>query len=423
MRVLVIGSGVIGTTAAYQLARAGAEVTVLERCAGSGLETSYANAGQVSTGYAAPWAAPGLPLKALRWLLTPHAPLRVRPRLDAAMLRFMAATLGNCSARHYARNKARLLRLAEYSRIALGELRAEIGIDYDAGQGGTLQLLRSAAQFDQARRDRDILERSGLRCELLDVEGCVRHEPALARVADRLAGGLRFPDDETGDCLRFTQALAGHATRLGVEFRYGVRVEALRVRDGAITGVETDAGPLVADRCLLAAGLDAVRLLRPLGIRAPIHPVKGYSLTLPLLDPEAAPRSTLMDETNKVALTRLGNRLRVAGTAELCGMDLRLRSGRLETLRRVLVDLFPEAADPRQAEPWAGLRPMTPDGPPILGESGCAGLYLDIGHGSLGWTLSCGSARLIADLMLGRAAAIDPEGLTLARYRGGWLAA
>ncbi|MCB1792645.1 MAG: D-amino acid dehydrogenase [Gammaproteobacteria bacterium] len=418
MHTIVIGSGVIGTTTAYYLARSGHRVTVVDRQSGAGLETSFANAGQVSPGYSAPWAAPGIPLKAIKWLLSAHSPLVISPRIDGAMLRFMVNMLRNCTAPRYAVNKSRMLRLAEYSRFAFGELRADTGIDYDERTRGTLQLFRSMKQVQDAEKDIAVLQECGVPYERLDVEACVAAEPALARVAHKLAGGLRLPLDETGDCYKFTDGLAQQCVELGVDFRFGVTAQDLITRDGRVIGLYTDKGLMQADNYVVALGSYSPRLLKPLGIDLPIYPVKGYSLTLPVTCDEAAPVSTVMDETHKVAVTRLGDRIRVAGTAELTGYSLALKPQRRGTVTHVVRDLFPDGGDIEQAEFWTGLRPMTPDGTPVVGPTPYSNLYLNTGHGTLGWTMSCGSGRLLADVMNERQPEIDIDGLTMQRYRG-----
>jgi len=420
MKVVVLGGGVIGVTTAWALARQGAEVTVLERQSDVAQETSFANAGQVSPGYSTPWAAPGIPLKALKWLFQAHAPLAIRPDGTLFQWRWMAAMLANCSASRYAVNKERMMRLSEYSRDCLRAWRAETGIAYDERSGGTLQLFRSQAQLDAAARDVAVLQDCGVPFELLDAAGVARVEPALARASAPIAGGLRLPNDETGDCHLFTRQLAERARALGVQLRTGCSVQAL-VRDGQrITGVQlmdADGQPeqLRAHRYVLAAGSYSRALLQPLGLDIPVYPVKGYSLTIPLRDESLAPQSTVLDETYKIALTRLGNRIRVGGMAELAGFDLRLNPRRRATLEKVTRELFP-GGDLAQAQFWTGLRPMTPDGTPLVGATPLDNLYLNTGHGTLGWTMACGSAQLLADVISGRQPAIRSEGLDMGRY-------
>ena len=419
MKVLVLGAGVIGVTAAYELAGAGHEVVVVDRQRGPALETSFANAGEVSPGYSSPWAGPGVPMKAIKWLAMHHRPLVVRPAIDLAMLRWVAAMLGNCTEARYEVNKARMVRLAEYSRDCLKALRAATGIAYDQRTQGTLQLFRTQKQFDGSATDIAVLRQSGVAFELLDANGCIRHEPALARVRAKFVGGLLLPGDETGDCFRFTQALAALAVERGVEFRFATTIGGL-VRSGdRVFGVASDGGTLAADAYLVALGSHSPLLLRPLGVRIPVYPVKGYSITVPIADAAAAPESTVMDETHKVAVTRLGSRIRVGGTAELAGYSLKLHERRRETLVHVVGDLFPGGGDLSRAEFWCGLRPMTPDGTPIVGATAITNLFLATGHGTLGWTMAAGTGRVLADVISGRSAGIDLSGLTIDRYRRG----
>lgn len=416
MKVIVLGSGVIGVSCAYQLASSGYEVTVVDRQPASGLETSHANAGEVSPGYSAPWAGPGVPAKAVKWLLMHHRPLVIRPHLDLALVRWILAMLRNCTAARYEVNKSRMVRLAEYSRDCLRELREQTGIRYDERMQGTLQLFRTHKQLDATAADIAILKRYGVAHDLLDMDGCIRHEPALARTREKFVGGLQLPGDETGDCFMFTQRLAALAAERGVVFRHGVTIERLSEAGGRIDGVVTDAGTLRADVYLLALGSYSPLLLAPLRIRIPVYPVKGYSITVPITDPAGAPESTVMDETHKVAVTRLGDRIRVGGTAELAGYTLALHDARRRTLEHVVTDLFPAGGDVARAEFWCGLRPMTPDGTPIVGATKLPNLMLATGHGTLGWTMAAGTGRVIADLVSGRKPEIDLDGLTVARY-------
>ena len=420
MKVLVLGSGVIGVSAAYYLARAGHEVEVVDRQPGPALETSYANAGEVSPGYSAPWAGPGVPVKAIKWMLMHHSPLVIWPLLDPAMWRWGAMMLANCTEKAYALNKSRMVPLAEYSRDCLKALRAETGIGYDDRAQGTLQLFRTQKQLDGIGGDVAVLKQYGVPFEVLDREGFCKVEPALRLTASKFVGALRLPGDETGDCFKFTNRLAEMAAALGVKFRYGTNIEGLDKAGGRITGVRTSAGTLTADRYLLAMGSFSPQWLKPLGIDIPVYPVKGYSITVPITDAQYAPESTIMDETHKVAVTRLGDRIRVGGTAELAGYSLNLREPRRATLNHVVTDLFPKGGDVARAEFWCGLRPMTPDGTPIVGPTPIDNLLLATGHGTLGWTMAAGTGRVIADLVSGRKPDIDIAGLTMSRYRDAW---
>ena len=416
MKIAILGSGVIGTTAAYYLARDGHDVTVIDRQNGPALETSFANAGEVSPGYSAPWAGPGVPIKAIKWLLMHHSPLVIKPLADWAMWRWGVDMLRNCTEARYRINKARMVRLAEYSRDCMKVLRAETGIRYDERMQGTLQLFRTQKQLDGTAADIEILNQHGVPFELLDREGYLRYEPALAEVKHKFVGALRLPGDETGDCFKFTNELAKLAAGLGVKFRFGVNVTRLNGDQHGISAVETEQGPVIADRYLLAMGSYSTAMLKPLGVTIPVYPVKGFSITVPVTDAALSPESTIMDETHKVAVTRLGDRIRVGGTAQLSGFDLQLDEGRRRTLEFVVSDLFPRGGDIARAEFWTGLRPMTPDGTPILGPTSVPNLWLATGHGTLGWTMAAGTGRLLADWMSGRDAEIDTEGLSIARY-------
>jgi D-amino-acid dehydrogenase len=416
MRIVVMGSGVIGTSCAYFLARAGHEVTVIDRQAGAGLETSYANAGEVSPGYSSPWAGPGVPVKAIKWLLMHHSPLVIRALADPSMWRFALMMLANCTEARYRINKSRMVPVAEYSRDVLRTLRAETGLGYDERAQGTLQLFRTCKQLDSIANDVAILREYGVPFEVLDRAGFIRAEPALARTQQKFVGALRLPNDETGDCHLFTQRLAALAQSIGATFRYGVAIEAIAREGGRIGAVLTSQGRIEADHYLCALGSHTPLLVRPLGIDLPVYPVKGYSITVPVTDASGAPESTVMDETHKVAVTRLGDRIRAGGTAELAGYDLTPRAARKDTLTHVVRDLFPDGGDVSQASFWCGLRPMTPDGPPVLGPTPYPNLTLATGHGTLGWTMAAGTGRVIADLLSGRKPDVPLDGLTLARY-------
>jgi D-amino-acid dehydrogenase len=416
MKVLVLGGGVIGVCCAYYLARAGHEVEVIERQTGTALETSYGNAGEVSPGYSAPWAGPGVPVKAIKWLLMTHSPLVIQPLRDPALWRFCMAMLANCTQKAYNLNKSRMVPIAEYSRDCLKGLRLETGITYDDRAQGTLQLFRTQKQLDGIAKDIAVLQQYQVPFEVLDRAGFVGVEPALALTQEKFVGALRLPGDETGDCFLFTQRLAAMAQALGVRFRFDTRIDGLEREGDDITGVRTSAGRLTADRIVACLGSYTPSLLAPLGLRLPVYPVKGYSITVPITQPAYAPESTIMDETHKVAVTRLGDRIRVGGTAELAGFDLRLKAGRRKTLEHVVTDLFPRCGDVQRASFWCGLRPMTPDGPPVIGATRYKQLLLATGHGTLGWTMAAGTGRVVADLVANREPDISLDGLTLARY-------
>ncbi|SOC42999.1 D-amino acid dehydrogenase small subunit [Rhizobium subbaraonis] len=416
MKITILGAGVVGVTSAYYLARQGHEVTVLDRQPGPALETSFANAGEISPGYASPWAAPGIPQKAVKWLFMKHAPLIIRPMADAATWRWMMAMLANCTSARYATNKGRMVRLAEYSRDCLIALREETGISYDHRTQGTLQLFRTQKQLDGIGKDVEVLRADGVPFEVLDPAGCIAAEPALARVREKIVGGLRLPNDETGDCFKFTNILQSHAEALGVRFRFGVDIRGLKHLGDRVTGVMTSDAFIEADMFVAALGSYTPALLKPLGLVAPIYPVKGYSITVPIVDDSRAPVSTIMDETYKIAITRLGDRIRVGGMAEIAGFSNDLPPARRATLEHSVEDLFGGAGDQSKATFWSGLRPMTPDGTPIIGATRFKNLYVNSGHGTLGWTMACGSGRVLADLVSGRAPEIETADLGLGRY-------
>ncbi|MDN3554807.1 D-amino acid dehydrogenase [Halomonas maura] len=417
MKVLILGSGVVGVTSAYYLARRGHEVTVVDRQPSPAMETSYGNAGQVSFGFSSPWAAPGIPRKAMKWMFQEHAPLKIQPRMDPTMARFMMKMFANCDAEHYAVNKERMVRIAEHSRACIDALRAETGIRYEDRQRGLLQLFRHDSQVEAVAKDMRVLAQCGVRHALLDSEAIKTVEPALARVPGKFVGGLHLPDDQTGDCHLFTNRLAEHCREhLGVEFRFNVDIQRLKRGGAGIESVFTSAGELTADAYVVCLGSYSPFLVKDLDIRLPIYPVKGYSLTLPVVDDGGAPQSTVMDESYKVAISRFDDRIRVGGTAELASYDLSLLEKRRATISMVVQDVFPEGGDVARAEFWTGLRPMTPDSTPIIGATKHGNLWLNTGHGTLGWTMSCGSGQLLSDLIDGREPAIDPRGLDVARY-------
>ncbi|BBC81216.1 D-amino acid dehydrogenase [Acetobacter orientalis] len=417
MKVLVLGAGVIGTTSAWYLAKLGHEVTVIDRQPAPGLETSFANAGQVSPGYSSPWASPALPRLALKWMLQHNAsPLVIRKRFDLAMFRFIQQVLKNCNAHAYSINKARMLRVADYSRDCLDTLREEIGLTYDDRQRGLIHLFRTDKQLDKARQDMKLLAESNIEHQLLTVPQILAREPGLTHAQGLLKAGLYLPGDQSGDAHIFTQRLAKRAEALGVKFLYNTTIKGLDATVDEVVSVRTSAGHFRAESYIVSMGSYSPLLLKPLGLRLPIYPVKGYSLTIPLTDETHAPLSTVNDESYKVAITRLGNRIRVGGTAELAGYSQRLSPDRRAGLELSFSELF-GGGDLASAKYWTGLRPCTPDGTPIIGAApGFKNLWLNTGHGTLGWTMACGSGRLIADLVHGRKTDIPALDLTLGRY-------
>ncbi|EEZ4383778.1 D-amino acid dehydrogenase [Escherichia coli] len=419
MRVVILGSGVVGVASAWYLNQAGHEVTVIDREPGAALETSAANAGQISPGYAAPWAAPGVPLKAIKWMFQRHAPLAVRLDGTQFQLKWMWQMLRNCDTSHYMENKGRMVRLAEYSRDCLKALRAETNIQYEGRQGGTLQLFRTEQQYENATRDIAVLEDAGVPYKLLESSRLAEVEPALAEVAHKLTGGLQLPNDETGDCQLFTQNLARMAEQAGVKFRFNTPVDQLLCDGEQIYGVKCGDEVIKADAYVMAFGSYSTAMLKDI-VDIPVYPLKGYSLTIPIAQEDGAPVSTILDETYKIAITRFDNRIRVGGMAEIVGFNTELLQPRRETLEMVVRDLYPRGGHVEQATFWTGLRPMTPDGTPIVGRTRFKNLWLNTGHGTLGWTMACGSGQLLSDLLSGRTPAIPYEDLSVARYNRGF---
>ncbi|TWV83425.1 D-amino acid dehydrogenase [Moraxella sp. VT-16-12] len=415
MNIIILGGGVIGTTTAYYLARAGASVTVIDRQPDVAMETSFANAGQISPGYSTPWAAPKIPQKAIKWLMQKHAPLAISPDGSGFQLSWIWQMLQNCNARRYQINKERMMRVSEYSRDCIRALRDDIGIKYEHRTGGVLQLFRTDAQLAAMALDTKVLSELGVPYETLNKDELVRAEPALAYSTAPLLGGLRLPNDETGDCHLFTKRLAEHCKTLGVKFLMNKHIEQFTLENGNITGVMVDGERHTADRYVMAMGSYSRAMLLPLGLNIPVYPVKGYSLTIPIVDEKKSPVSTVLDETYKIAITRFDDRIRVGGMAELSGFDLSLKPARRETLEMVTRELF-DGGDLSGAKFWTGLRPMTPDGTPIIGKTKFDNLFINTGHGTLGWTMACGSGKVIADIITQTTPQISLDGLDMGRY-------
>ena len=411
--VVVLGGGVIGVTSAWFLAQDGCRVTLIERLPAAGLETSFANGGLVTPSMSEPWASPGTPMLMLKWIGRESSPLLVRVSALPGLLTWGLEFLRQCSHEHWHRNTRNTLRLCSFSRDCLHRLVEETGIDYDANTRGTLRLLRDRLSMQKSRLAADMLRELGVRLRALDPEECVALEPALREHEDRIAGGIHYPDDEAGDAHLFTQRLAEICVSEGVEFLYGETVDAIEADAGKFTGVRTNTRRVDADACVVALGNDSAARLHPLGIKLPIYPVKGYSVTFPVGDWNAAPLVPFSDDGHKVGIVRIGDRIRVAGTAEFAGRDKTLTPKRIRHLREFFFSFFPDYSERSMGEGWTGLRPTTPDGCPYLGPTPIEGLYLNTGHGHLGWTMACGSARIVANLICGRDPEIDLAGLTL----------
>ncbi|MFT4046111.1 MAG: D-amino acid dehydrogenase [Solimonas sp.] len=407
MKVIVMGAGVIGVASAWYLAKAGHEVVVLERNAGAARETSFGNGGQISVSHAEPWANPSAPLKMLRWLGREDAPLLFRLRADPAQWSWGLKFLRECSAQRSTHNMIQLLRLGTYSRSCLQSLRVEAGIEYDHLTRGILHYYTSAKEFDLAIEPARIMRELGCERRVVDADEVVRIEPALAQVRPQLAGATYTSADESGDVHRFTTGLAARCATRGVRFRYGVRIQRLHAEGGRMTGVEIadEEGAYrleTADAYVLALGSFSPLLSAGAGVPLDIYPVKGYSITLPVLDAARAPAVSLTDDEYKLVFSRFGDRLRVAGTAEFNGYTMELNRVRCEAIVKRTLDVFSGMSRPELAQFWTGLRPATPGNVPYIGASAAKGLYLNTGHGTLGWTHGCGSGQAIADIIDGR---------------------
>jgi len=415
MHIIVIGAGIVGVTTAYYLHEKGYTVTVLDRQPEVAAETSAGNAGHVCPSYATPWAAPGMPAKSLKWALQSwlgmEAALRLRPRLDRHQWRWLGQFLSQCNAERYAVNKARMGRLARYSHTQLKAIRTRLDMQYQQTTDGNLQLFRTQQGFDHAGLAAQVLAQAGVAFSLLDPDGCIAFDPALRSARSQLVGGMLLPQDETGNCPLFARALADWLKAEGVTFLMGTTVQRIEFSGGTVTGVRTEQALLQADAYVLACASASVALLKPLGLRLPVYPVKGYAITVPIADAAAAPRSGVMDEYYKVAITRMGDQIRAAGTAEIGSWDTRVQARDCATAIKSLKLLYPDGADMTRISYWAGLRPMTPDGAPLIGASPYAKLYLNVGHGSNGWTTACGSSRLIADKIAGATTEIVSDDL------------
>ncbi|MEW5888198.1 MAG: D-amino acid dehydrogenase [Pseudomonadota bacterium] len=406
MRVFVLGAGLIGVATAWYLRRAGHDVTVIDRQPAAGMETSFANGGQISVSHPEPWANPGAPLQVLRWLGREDAPLLFRPRLDWQQWSWGLRFLLQCLPGPTRRNTGAIAALALYSRERLRELRRDTGIEYDCLERGILHLCFDARSFSHAHRRAAMLRTYGIRAEVRDARQCIALEPALAGCRDTLFGGIYAPDDETGDAHRFTQALSRLCMQAGVEFRFGATVRRLQASGSRIVAAEVvqdgETHRESAQAYVVALGSYSPQLVRPLGERLPIFPVKGYSVTLSLADDAGAPRTSITDESRRIVCSRLGNRLRLAGTAELSGYDTSINAVRCEAILRRAREIFPALHAAGEPEYWAGLRPATPGNLPVIGRSRYENLLYNTGHGTLGWTLACGSGQALADIASGR---------------------
>jgi len=417
MRVAVIGAGIVGITTAYELAVDGHEVTVFERRSAAAEETSFANAGVVAPGYVTPWAAPGMPGKVISHLFSRHAPVKLGWPLSGRDLAWMWKWYQSCKLETYLANRAQMQRLAFYSRERLHQLTDDLQLEYDCSPG-YMVLLRSEKDSKLVQPGLQVLREAGVTFREIDADEVRRIEPAL-NPETALLGAVHLPDDGVANCRQFALLLKNEAQRIGVNFEFNRVVAQLDRAQAASVLIAGEDVPRAFDQVVMCAGLASAELLRPLGLKIPMAAVYGYSISAPIREPLNAPRSALMDERYKVAISRLGQRVRVAGSAEIGGSLGTKRAASIQTLYKVLQDWFPGAAQHSNlgahVQEWKGARPMLPDGPPIIGDSGLRGLWLNLGHGSSGWALSCGSARALADLMAGRPADIDMAGLDISR--------
>ncbi|OZI44441.1 amino acid dehydrogenase [Bordetella genomosp. 5] len=407
MKVAVLGSGIIGVSTAWWLRQAGHDVVVVDRCTGAAQETSLANGSQISVSYAEPWANPQAPFKLLRWMFQDDAPLLFRPQLDWRQWMWGLAFLRECLPSRLAPNIRAMVRMAEYSRGTLQAMRAELGIQYDHLERGILNFYRDPHEFENSQRAAGLMRDFGVERRVINTDEVIAIEPALAPHRATIVGGDYTPEDESGDVHLFTVALAERCAAAGVEFRFNTGITRLLVEAGQVRGVELiepdgTYGVLRADAYVAALGSHTPRLVRPLGVSCNVYPAKGYSATFAIKDPARAPTVSLTDSSHKVVFSRLGNRLRMAGTAELSGYSRSLNTGRCEALTRLARELFSDALDYEGVNYWSGLRPSTPSNVPLIGRTRVSNLYLNTGHGTLGWTMGVGSGRALADLLSGR---------------------
>ncbi len=414
MQVAVIGGGVIGVCTAYFLAEAGHEVVVIERLGNVAEGASFGNAGIIAQSNVSPWAAPGMPRKLLASVLQSGSSVLLRRNMDTALWRWLRMWVSECRLDRYQINKARMQRIATYSWDLLTQLREQHQIDYEQTRG-YLQLFRTERDLQLAEPAITLLTKNNVRHQMLDPDAIRLIEPGINHDM-RFVGGISLPDDEAGNCPLFTKQLRAIAQSIGVTFRFGSAVQSIQDNNNHVS-LHIDGAVFDVDATVVAAGVDSATLLAPLGIRIPLYPVKGYSATANIKNYDAAPLAAMMDEAYQVSISRMGNRIRVSGITELGARTMDVRDNALRTLIKVGEDWFPDAANFHTANFWCGVRPMLPDGAPLLGATPIKGVYLNIGHGSAGWAMAAGSGKVLAALVSGRTPDIDMDGLTLSRYR------
>lgn len=428
MKVIVLGAGVTGITSAWFLRQAGHDVTVIDRQPGAALETSFANGGQISVSHAEPWANPGAPMKVLKWLAREDAPLLFRLRPDLKQWIWGLSFLRECTPARTRHNIRQIVNLGLYSRATLQQLRRDIGLDYHQRTQGILHFYTSEKELAAAHEPARVMREHGCELDMKTADECIAIEPALAQCRDRIVGGSMTPSDESGDAHVFTQELAQRCAAAGVVFRFNTRVVGVRREGDAIRAVRVaDAdgvvNDLTADRYVLCMGSFSAGFAKELGVSLNIYPAKGYSVTLPVIHPDKSYQVSLTDDEYKLVFSRLGDRLRIAGTAELNGYDTSLNLVRCEAIVRRTRELFPEMTDGADARYWTGLRPATPSNLPYIGRSKVANLFLNTGHGTLGWTHSCGSGRAIADIVSERRPEVDYAFCGLPQGASRWMPA
>lgn len=412
MKIIVLGSGLLGVSSAYELARRGHEVSVLDRQAESGAETSFANGAQLSYSHAEPWASPTVLPKLAKWIFDPNAPLVFRPRADWHMFVWALRFFRNCTPQRARENCINLLRLGLYSRRKMRELAEQTGLSFDYSQSGILHIFSAVSDFDHAKRQFEFQAKFGCQTRLLSHEECIAREPSLAHSSRPIIGGIHAFQDEIGDAHLFCKNLSELATaRHGVQFRYGITIENLRQENNRIVAVQTHHGDFSADAYVMALGSYSSIFLRRAGVHIPVYPMKGYSITITAN--EHAPKASVTDGSHKIVVTRVGEKVRVAGTAEFCGYDDSVRDKRIAPILAAARQLFPKAAWDHETHRWGCLRPTTPSGLPVLGRTRYENLFLNTGHGTLGWVQAAGSAAIVADIMEQKTPEIMLQGLTL----------
>ena len=416
MKVLVLGAGVVGVTAAYYLQKDGHTVTVIDRKSSAGLETSFANGGQISPSQATPWAAPEVPRLMLKWIGRNDAPLlyrmRVDPRLWAWSLRFLA----NCATKNFAQNTVKNLRLALYSRILLQEIRKDTNFKYDCMDQGISKIFRNKKEFKSAAKQANILRELGSYNQILSTNEVHNLEPAFNTSPDKLIGGIFTPEDESGDAFKFTTEIVAYLTKLGVNFRFAETIKSLNAKGRNITSVTTDKTIIEGDAIVVSMASYSPFILKPLGIKLPIQPAKGYSVTIPTTGHNGAPTVSITGEDHKIVFTRVGDRMRVAGTVEFNGYDIKINDERAKSICNIAQSLFPNAGNYTKAEFWTGIRPLTPDSVPIIGPTKFENLFLNTGHGSLGWTMCASSGKILSDIISGKIPEMDISDIGINRF-------